>query len=392
MSDRADKHWPQLDGLRGIAVLLVMVYHFIDLLAPSYRPPGGAAEWCWAIAGAGWVGVDLFFVLSGFLITGILFDTRDGGRYFFSFYLRRVLRIFPLYYGILAVLLLVVPLVRVPESAGYQVLLERQGWYWAYLTNWLIAGQGDFGAVPAGYFWSLAVEEQFYLVWPFFVLWMKRETLLRLCTALVVASPIVRLVLLACGTSPAALYVMTCTHLEPLAVGAALALALRGPRGEVGLSRWLHAGAWSSAGLLLVLFLTCGQLKFWDSRVAGVGTTLLALAFGGWLHHLRVAPPIAWSRRLCEWAALRSCGRLSYALYLFHLPVAVAVRKLVFDPAPALEAGGFVVPLGGYVVLAGGLSWLAALASWHLFEKHFLRLKRLCPARSQEVLAVPLAA
>ena len=114
---------PVLDGLRGVAILLVMVYHFV--IYGGWQPSGEVEHWLFRLATAGWLGVDLFFVLSGFLITGILVDAKGGGGYFRSFYVRRVLRIFPLYYGFLAAYFVLAPLV---SSAG-SALREGQVWY-----------------------------------------------------------------------------------------------------------------------------------------------------------------------------------------------------------------------------------------------------------------------
>src|SRR5687767_2907742 len=158
---------PALDGLRGIAIILVMLHHFT-----YYRPNSGIDAQIASVLFFGWAGVDLFFVLSGFLITGILLDTRDSKRYFSTFYARRTLRIFPLYYLVLLLAFVVLP--KFP--ALHPVLLGQVGpvdlppqWpYWLYLTNFSIADGGwVHGWVDVA--WSLAIEEQFYLVWPLMI-------------------------------------------------------------------------------------------------------------------------------------------------------------------------------------------------------------------------------
>src|SRR5579862_7894518 len=142
-------HYPALDGLRGVAILSVMVEH----LAPRL------------LAGGGWVGVDLFFVLSGFLITGVLLDGKDDPHRGRTFYVRRALRIFPLYYATLA-LITFGPLAK---ALALGLSAQTLGWYWIYGTNWQIAlGMAHIGG-PIAYFWSLAVEEQFYLIWPLII-------------------------------------------------------------------------------------------------------------------------------------------------------------------------------------------------------------------------------
>jgi peptidoglycan/LPS O-acetylase OafA/YrhL len=157
-------HLPELDGLRGLAILLVLFFHFaadlprnVIFLGPVYF---------------GWSGVGLFFVLSGFLITRILLRTRRAEGYFRSFYVRRALRIFPLYSGVLAfctLLFVLFPVLR-PMFPGDRDRI----FHWLYLGNWtpLLAGEDQ---RRMGTFWSLAIEEQFYWIWPFIV-WKVRPS------------------------------------------------------------------------------------------------------------------------------------------------------------------------------------------------------------------------
>jgi peptidoglycan/LPS O-acetylase OafA/YrhL len=187
------RHVPALDGLRAIAVLMVLLCHF-QLATP---------HWIWRVLHQGGFGVYLFFVLSGFLITRILLSEKNKPAYFRNFYARRTLRIFPLYYGVLAlqfwVLLPIFPTPRILADAHYQ------GWLWAYGYNILTAVKGHFvfssDWMWLGHFWSLAVEEQFYVVWPFIVLALGRETLLKLCIGIVALTPILRLVFYAAGAN-----------------------------------------------------------------------------------------------------------------------------------------------------------------------------------------------
>jgi len=153
---------PALDGLRALAILLV-IPHNLDILSAPYRavevPPV-------TVMHAGWIGVQLFFVLSGFLITGNLLDTRGSANYYRAFIGRRALRILPLYYGVLLVTFVLVPLLgSMPEKL--QETAPNQVWLWTFLLNW----SAPYGhtVVGFGHFWSLAVEEQFYLLWPFVV-------------------------------------------------------------------------------------------------------------------------------------------------------------------------------------------------------------------------------
>ena len=182
------------------------------------------------VAATGWAGVDLFFVLSGFLITGILLDTKGAPRFFRTFYARRFLRIFPLYYGFLAIAFWVAPLLD--PSLGV-VPLSAQGWYWAYLSNVQLALAGAWQKpVWIGHFWSLAIEEQFYLVWPFLVYATSAKNLVRVCIALIVAALLTRVALVATGHGFAT-YVLTPCRTDALATGALIAALMRtGVAGE----------------------------------------------------------------------------------------------------------------------------------------------------------------
>src|SRR5258706_538487 len=185
-------HIPALDGLRGVAILLVLVLHFAPY-APGLQAPTVLLDRLYLrVSGIGWTGVDLFFVLSGYLITGILYDTRGSKHYFRQFYARRFLRIFPLYYVALALFLIILPW---PHSFD-SVIRELRGdavWYWTYLYNMRVAATGFLPSSALGHFWSLAVEEQFYLIWPIVVLWLGRKHLIVTCAVAVVAALACRL-------------------------------------------------------------------------------------------------------------------------------------------------------------------------------------------------------
>src|SRR3954464_13470573 len=180
MTMQRDKNIPALDGLRGLAIILVLLFHFTPEGGGS-TPIGHMMRW---VSQLGWCGVDLFFVLSGFLITGILFDARGSANYFKNFYMRRVLRIFPLYYGVLIVVFLVVPIFKTMTAQDLQ-LMQNQHWLWLYAANippaisneWTLMNQW----VRLSHFWSLAIEEHFYLLWPAVVYFFSRKTVMKIC-------------------------------------------------------------------------------------------------------------------------------------------------------------------------------------------------------------------
>src|SRR5438132_3075751 len=175
-------HILALDGLRGIAILLVVFSHFVSNLRLTAN---GIAYVPIALAHAGWAGVDLFFVLSGFLITGILVDARGSPSYFKAFYARRALRILPAYYGFLFVIFVILPLLNLGAGANYMLARQHQAWYWLHLTNVMMAvgeipGRGPY---PNTLFWSLAVEDQFYFIWPAVFALCSTNTLRKVCIA-----------------------------------------------------------------------------------------------------------------------------------------------------------------------------------------------------------------
>src|SRR5437899_698335 len=169
---------PVLDGLRGVAILLVILNHAIAWpLQPATTRVDAVVG---VVAYAGWMGVDLFFVLSGFLISGILLDTRGQPGWWPNFIARRALRIFPLYYGALTVLFVLLPCLVRCSNTELVTLQENQRWYWTYTVNLLAAlthGRGT--PLYTAHLWSLSIEEQFYLIWPLIVWACRPRTLLR---------------------------------------------------------------------------------------------------------------------------------------------------------------------------------------------------------------------
>lgn len=367
------RHIPALDGVRGIAVLAVMALHF-TILVPA--TPG--ERLLVAGIGGGWAGVDLFFVLSGFLITGILLDARGGEGYFRTFYARRSLRIFPLYYAFLFVLFVIFPLLR---SSGTEPLGPRI-WTLAYLHNFLM-GFGGWEAVPAHttHLWSLAIEEQFYLVWPLVVLHTSRRTLFRICLAAVGIAWFTRLFLHLALDGGAAGYALLPARMDPLALGGILALAVREEGWTKRMSGWLRPVAWSGAVLLgatavISLLFTAERSPFpplaLHVQLLGYpGVDLLSTALVG----SAVLPGRGPLRTLLTRPILTRLGKYSYAIYLLHMPLRDLLRDHVFAGGLPRVAGSQIPVQLLLMVACVTLTYLVSLASWHVFEKHFLRLK-----------------
>jgi peptidoglycan/LPS O-acetylase OafA/YrhL len=363
---------PALDGIRGIAILCVMLYHFT--FYSGIDPTLVVDKVYYHTALVGWFGVDLFFVLSGFLITGILYDTASAPQYFRNFYARRVLRIFPLYYGTLAVFFFLLPLV-IDVSEAFEELLRDQLWYWSYLVNVQIALDYWPSFFALGHFWSLAVEEQFYLVWPLVVFFLKRRSLIAICVVCIVGAFLVRVGFAWFG-NPTAAYVLTPSRADALAIGGLLALLGRGPHGLGTLSTWAWPTFVVAGAGLGAIFLVKQGLGTEDPVVVTIGFSLIAFLFGALVLLALVARPGSRRERLFSHPALAFFGRYSYALYVFHHPIAIYLGGILgVASLPRLlqsQLPGQLI----FVVVATGLSLALAIPSWHFYESRFLALKR----------------
>jgi peptidoglycan/LPS O-acetylase OafA/YrhL len=372
-------HLPALDGVRGIAILLVLLHQFniVTELRPGWR---GAVDLGLEV---GWVGVQLFFVLSGFLITGILLDAKGRPDYYRTFFVRRVLRIFPLYYLALFCGLVVFPLIAGHPLPGH----EHQAWLWLYVSNWF----APFGRAVYGYgtFWSLAVEEQFYIVWPFVVAALSTRGLLRLCIALGVLAPIVRAISLRAGLPPDAVYQLTPCRMDALAVGAAASLLIRDPSSAAWIrSRLvpLTLGSLFALGLGALITHAYSRLSF---RTETFGFSLLAWVFAYGIvaatHATSTTGPVG--RVLCS-APLRTIGRVSYGMYVFHAGLYLGIARPLLERYVEGPYGVFRALVFDLLLIS--VTFVCATVSYYTFERPFLRLKdKLAPIRTSGASATP---
>ncbi|NNM89222.1 MAG: acyltransferase [Phycisphaerae bacterium] len=392
---------------------MVLFCHYA-LVLPVRGVLGADSE---ALAVQGWVGVTLFFVLSGFLITGILYDAKGQSHYFRNFYARRTLRIFPLYYGVLAVELLVLLVIKFGFPHAWlhlhnpQKLWAAMPWFWSYTTN---VGMAFFHihTVLQGHFWSLAVEEQFYLVWPVLILLLSRRGLIRACLALVVIAFATRFLLTALGRGPFAAYSFTPCQFDALGLGALVAILAREPAGHGWLKRYSPPVLAAAATLTLVSFFTIVALRI---NPASLGEINVRVARGGnaggfvvfrdvpWLCDVLYAPlDAAFAALLAaivtgasarlgaffSWTPLRALGGYSYGLYVFHFIVFVILGNLLLHfPRIRDATTNQMLPAIGLLLTNLVISLTLAVASFHLYEKRFLKLKKNFPERA--AAAVP---
>ncbi len=362
--------------MRGLAIALVFWYHapflFLDVKAlPSFG--------FWSMSTAGWIGVDLFFVVSGFLITTILLRTRGQVGQLPTFWARRALRILPLAYLYLLVLALQ------PAIGNPLGVLERfDGWPWYFMhfANVYIAQHG-FQPLAVMMLWSLAVEEQFYVVWPFVVRRFRPRALMKVCIAIAIVGPVMRLITL---RYPAT-YVLTLCRADTLAAGAVLALLLADPHlRDVTLQRCRQLTGPALIVLAITLVAPFGP-SFSSTHpltFSVAGYSLIAASFAVLVGASLTATGLA-RAVLCH-PILCYVGKRCYGFYIWHCFVGVAVAHLSAKYFPG------VLGFGGLVALWLLCTTVVASASWFLFEKPILALKRFVPHQGQRPEPAPASA
>ena len=360
-----------LDGLRATAICLVMIHHYSQGMVKS----GFGDRPFYCFANSCWVGVDLFFVLSGFLITGILLDAKGSPSYFRTFYIRRSLRIFPIYYLMLLVVFIILP--ALDMSIVDSFTLDHGPWFWLYGANYL-TGLVAWPDTAVVHLWSLAIEEHFYMLWLFVVFFTSNEQLMVVCAMAIVCMVALRFHAASNGVSPDAIYVMTHYRIGTLVLGALLAMAWRTPEIWQVLVRYAKMAAVLLFAVLVVGFTNSQGLdwRYWSPLQQAVGYTTIALFFVA-VHVLALQLPAGTLvYRVLSSAPAIWIGRLSYGMYLFHRPIeAVAIRLGLHPGLHAVHGSPSwpyeLVYITGNALVTACVAWL----TWNLFEKHVLSLK-----------------
>ncbi len=371
---------PELDGIRGMAILLIIVMHF-----STYEPKhiSAANVGFLFFTRIGWTGVDLFFVLSGFLITRILLSTKHSTHYFKSFYIRRALRILPIYY--LAVFLFFDCLLPLTHMTSPPLLASVLGpnppggleqlWYWFHVSNWQSAW-GPYAYSPIGHFWSLAIEEQFYFVWPLVVLLCSESSLMSVCTVLIFVSaglrylPVFQAIQV---THTEYIYRLTPFRVEPLLFGAILAIAeakrlLRDTARLWGPLLFTIGCIGVAGAVFLAKSARNNSVPMSTFGFSAISITCFSVV----LYGIRNTGSARLGSRILRSSLLTQCGKYSYAMYIFNTPLHYLVSRTLFRFVPYSDGA---VASTFSVLLGIGLSYAAARCSWVLIEQRFLRLK-----------------
>lgn len=352
-------YYPALDGMRGLAILLVVCLHNFGFMNYFFF---------------GWLGVDLFFVLSGFLITEILLKTVGQPHFLRNFYMRRVLRIFPLYYVTLIVSFFILPYL-VPSYISMKYYTENQVWHWTYLQNWLYIFKEPAGTPMLLHTWSLAVEEQFYLAWPLAVLLVRKpKILLWIVMAVLLIVCVVRFIIWESNITYlayASLY--TFTRIDGLCIGAMLAILMQISPGF--LKKYTTVIVLLMAAINFGFYFLNGQRSFTLPYLAFVGYTTFAVLFG-----ILVYEGIRGESKIIHFLfanrIMKFFGKISYGLYVYHWPVYV----LGFSVFQKWLLNSFGITGNSSIVITSIIVTVIAIImsviSYYSFERYFMRLKR----------------
>jgi peptidoglycan/LPS O-acetylase OafA/YrhL len=359
---KPDAHCLALDGIRGLAILAVTLYRLCKELDPEAHPVLATIR---RFAPVGERGVDLFFVLSGFLITGILLRTRSERHYFRNFMMRRVLRIFPLYFLSLVVGLLVVP--NLFSTKAFDLANREQLYLWTYTSNLRMAWLNEWCFGAFDHFWSLAVEEHFYLLWPAVVLLLTRRRLAYLCLTIIFGVGIARTIAAMDSRFDVAVSVATYFRADGLSFGALLALLLTSAMDRKKIRRV----AWIEIAVLLPVL---AGVAVSGKRLLEIPSTLCpAICFAG-MAIVLLSHRDAALVKLFEWQWLRALGKYSYGMYVIQLPMVTLIPMAslagMLPSDPLMSATIYLACMFAFI-------FLAAATSYHWFESHFLRLKKM---------------
>jgi peptidoglycan/LPS O-acetylase OafA/YrhL len=379
---------PALDGLRGAASLAVVIYHFARVAGlPELE---GSGKWLGRLLATGWIGVDVFFVLSGFLITSILLEKTEAPNYYKAFFARRLLRVVPLYWIFLALYLTLGPwlLSFAPATEPLRQSVERSReqwpWLWSYTGNlWMVATKELLeGALQP--VWSLCVELHFYLVWPFLLRFVPRRALVKVLVGLLVGLPLLRMGFLALHVPARSIYFLTFTRLDPILVGTLVALGMKEPRLRDWMRRRANHSGVLAASLLGVLWVLGRGIDELSILTVVAGYSVIAVASGALLIGALEGSPRSLLSSVLSSPPLRAAGELSYAVYLFNLPVFTAIALLL----PSPHSAPLMMPAALLAITLPILFGMAKVSAVTI-ERPSMKLRRLFPWSTRTATQAP---
>jgi peptidoglycan/LPS O-acetylase OafA/YrhL len=347
---------PELDGVRALALIPVLYIHSNVL---EHTGLG-------IFAAYGWITVDLFFVLSGFLITGILLDAKGEEGYYRNFYARRALRVWPLYYALLIVVLVLIPRFR---HEAHELGRFSPWYYFLFLQNLFPFGGFILVLTPT---WTLGVEEQFYLIWPLLVSLVSRRFFPFLIAAGLVALPLFRLATYFVTHDWIYIYILTFCRADSLLVGAALAYWMRSD--SYSERRLLAFGRWAVILSAIPMFWIFSRSIAARGRESIAIYSYVALAVAGLLA-LALSPRATLWRRFLRLSVMQYFGKISYGLYLIHRVAYELFERSSLYPLTRFP-GRPRLSIAATFAAELSLAVLAATLSWYFFESRVLRLKR----------------
>ena len=361
-----------MDGIRGLAILLVLIWHFA--ICRYVPPPNSILSLVWSLFGTAWSGVDLFFVLSGFLIGGILLKHRESPCYFKTFYIRRICRIFPPYFFVLLLFYLGVALDLAEKGEAFKWLFQNPLPFWSYATftqNFVMLQQGDYGAAAVGVTWSLAVEEQFYLLFPLTIRYVPARGLPYLLIGGILLAPICRIALSMHhpATPAAGGFFMMPGRADALMLGALAAYAFHSRRIFAALMK--NREVFYTVFMFLAAGVVAMNFMMPDSGSPGMtywGRSLLALFFVSLLF-LPLLNPHGFFAAFLRTRWLRELGIVSYGVYLLHQLVFGLLSGIAFRNPNTSAASNLMLGFGAVALTIG-----IAFAMYHLLEKPILRI------------------
>jgi peptidoglycan/LPS O-acetylase OafA/YrhL len=355
---------PELDGIRGIAIFLILCCHILSTFVEAAPEPlSSGLQMALRLS---WSGVDLFFVLSGFLIGGILMDAKGSPHFFRTFYMRRIYRIQPLY---LIWFSLFVAGLLFADKARYGHIFNQDLPAWSYavfVQNFFSSARETFGAQWIAVSWSLAIEEQFYLILPLLIWFLPRPTMAKVVAAIALAAPLVRIALFASGNLYYASLMLLPARFDALGLGVLAAVLVRNRTAW----EWLRNHMGRLTAISTILFLGCLvlHLRPRGRLMISVGYTWLALFYVAVLL-LALVPEDNLLKRFFRMQFLRSLGLIAYAVYLLHQGVLYTFHATLYGREPRVDS------LGSFALTSVSLllTFALARASWIWMEQPLIR-------------------